>query len=71
LAALADGHDHQVSVRGKHPNSLVLQSLVGSNRHDLAVALGNHHAAVECPFSWVIAPGDETVDDLHHLVQPR
>jgi len=49
----------------------VLHTFVDSYRDDLAIIVGDHDAAVEGSLSGVVPPGDESVDDLDDLVQPR
>jgi len=49
----------------------VLHTFVDSYRDDLTTIVGDHETAVEGSLNVVVPPGDESVDDLDDVVQPR
>lgn len=65
------GDHHQVSMLRKHSTAIVLETLVGRHRHDVATLLQHEDPTAEVPLSAVAAPGNETGDDLANLVEPR
>ena len=66
-----DGHDHQVPMGGEDARAFVLESLVSRHCDDVATFIRNHDPTIERSLSRVIAPGDETSNDLDDLIEPR
>ena len=71
LTVLADGDDHQVPMPSEHPSPFVLDPFVGGHCDDLATVLRNDDPTIEGVLSRVVAPRDETADDLGDFVEPR
>lgn len=71
LTILTNIHDHQVPVRGEHSHPFLLHTFMSGYRDDLAIIVGDHDASVEGSLRGIVPPGDESVDDLDDLVQPR
>lgn len=71
LTILTNSHDHQVPVRREHAHPFVLHTFMSGYRDNLSIIVGDHDASVEGSLRWIVPPGDESVDNLDDLVQPR
>ena len=65
-----DGDDHQVAMVRQRPESGVFDAFVCRDCDDRAGIVGDDDSAIEAGFALAVAPREEAVEDLRHLVEP-
>lgn len=71
LLIAAHRRHHQIAMMVPHPATAASEPFVRGDCNDLTVGGGHDHLAIELCHVRIGPPGDESCNDLGHLIEPR